>query len=44
MDFILSTFKGVNINIINNNINNVYNLVNIVDRISLRLLIISRCA
>ena len=31
MDFILSTFKGVNINIINNNINNVHNVVDIVD-------------
>ena len=31
MNFILSTIKGVNINIINNNINNVYNCVDIVD-------------
>ena len=30
MNFILSTIKGVNINIINNNINNVYNCVDIV--------------
>ena len=44
MDFILSTFKGVNINIINKNINNVYNVVDIVYTISLLSLIISRCA
>jgi len=31
MDFILSTIKGSNINIINNNINNVHNAVDIVD-------------
>ena len=31
MDFILSTIKGANINIINNNINNVYNVVDIID-------------
>ena len=31
MDFILSTIKGSNINIINSNINNVHNIVNIVD-------------
>ena len=31
MDFILSTIKGSNINIINNNINNVHNVVDIVD-------------
>ena len=31
MNFILSTIKGVNINIINSNINNVYNCVDIVD-------------
>ena len=31
MDFILSTIKGSNINIINNNINNVHNTVDIVD-------------
>lgn len=31
MDFILSTIKGSNINIINNNINNVHNDVDIVD-------------
>ena len=31
MDFILSTIKGSNINIINSNINNVHNCVDIVD-------------
>ena len=30
MDFILSTIKGADINIINNNINNVHNVVDIV--------------
>jgi hypothetical protein len=30
MDFILSTIKGADINIINNNINNVHNVVDII--------------
>ena len=41
MDFILSTIKRANINIINNNINNVHNVVDIVYQISICLLIIA---
>ena len=41
MNFILSTIKGANINIINNNINNVHNVVDIIYRISICLLIIA---
>ena len=41
MDFILSTIKRADINIINSNINNVHNVVDIIYQISIHLLIIA---